>query len=53
MIEWFNEHFAPGAMFLWLCVLFVLMIPLSWLRASKRRDFSSKRSCGSSQCSVT
>lgn len=37
MIEWFNEHFAPGAMFLWLCGLFFLMIPLIWLRARARR----------------
>ena len=27
MIEWFNEQFAPGALFLWLGVAFVVLIP--------------------------
>ena len=37
MTEWFNTHFAPGPLFLWLCGIFVLLLPLIWIRARARR----------------
>jgi Ca-activated chloride channel family protein len=39
MIEWLSERFAPGPLFAWLCALFLLLIPIVWLRAraSRRR----------------
>ncbi len=38
MIEWFNEQFAPGALFLWLSVASVVLIPLVWYRTRTRRQ---------------
>ena len=32
MTEFLSEHFAPGALFAWLCLVFLLLIPLVWLR---------------------
>ena len=37
MIEWFNEQFAPGALFLTLSAAFVVLVPLVWYRARSRR----------------
>jgi len=36
MSEWFNERFAPGAVFLWFTGAFVLLFPMIWLRARSR-----------------
>ena len=33
MIEWFQERFAPGPVFLWVCLALLLLIPLIWVRA--------------------
>ena len=33
MIEWFQERFAPGPIFVWVCLAALLLIPLIWLRA--------------------
>jgi Ca-activated chloride channel family protein len=33
MIEWLDEHFGPGPLFGWLCLVFALLIPLVWFRA--------------------
>lgn len=48
MIEWVQERFAPGPIFVWVCGAALLLIPLIWLRAmrtSKRPTlrFSSLR----------
>ena len=47
MMEWLGERFSPGPFFGWLCVVFVLLIPLMWYCASARRRptirFSSLR----------
>jgi Ca-activated chloride channel family protein len=32
MIEWFHEHFGPGPLFGWLCLVFALLVPLVWFR---------------------
>ena len=39
MIEWFFERFNPGPLFGWLCLVFLLLIPLVWIRTrgSNRR----------------
>lgn len=37
MIDWFNEQFAPGGLFLWLSVAFLLLTPLVWVRAQGHR----------------
>lgn len=33
MIEWLSERFAPGPIFVWVCVAALLLLPLIWLRA--------------------
>ncbi len=33
MIEWFHERFAPGPIFVWVCLAALLLLPLIWLRA--------------------
>lgn len=33
MMEWLNERFSPGPLFAWLCVGFIVLIPLVWIRA--------------------
>lgn len=33
MIQWFQENFAPGPIFIWVCVAALLLLPLIWLRA--------------------
>lgn len=33
MIEWFQERFAPGPIFVWVCLAALLLLPLIWLRA--------------------
>lgn len=37
--QWFEESFAPGALFGWACAAFVVLIPLMWwrMRPSRRR----------------
>lgn len=37
MIEWLAEKFAPGPLFGWMCVAFLLLIPVVWLRARGAR----------------
>jgi len=39
VIEWLQERFAPGPIFVWVCIAALLLIPLIWLRAAS----SSKR----------
>jgi Ca-activated chloride channel family protein len=34
MMEWFQERFAPGPVFLWVCLALLLLIPLLWVRAA-------------------
>jgi Ca-activated chloride channel family protein len=36
VIEWFQERFAPGPIFVWVCLAALLLIPLIWLRARSR-----------------
>ena len=36
MINFLAERFAPGPLFGWVCVVFVALIPLIWLRARRR-----------------
>ncbi len=33
MIEWFDERFSPGPLFGWLCLVFLALIPLVWIRS--------------------
>ena len=35
MIEWLQERFAPGPIFVWVCIGALLLIPLIWLRAAR------------------
>src|SRR3990172_136457 len=32
MIQWFQDRFAPGPLFAWLCLGFFILIPLVWIR---------------------
>jgi len=33
MIDWLDERFTPGPLFGWLCLAFLVLIPLVWIRA--------------------
>ncbi len=33
MIEWLDERFAPGPIFVWVCLGLLLLIPFVWIRA--------------------
>ena len=33
MMEWLVARFAPGPFFGWLCIGFLLLIPVVWFRA--------------------
>ena len=35
MMEWLQERFAPGPVFLWVCLALLLLIPLIWVRAAR------------------
>jgi len=37
MMEWLDERFSPGPLFGWLGLVFVLLIPLVWIRAKALR----------------
>jgi Ca-activated chloride channel family protein len=43
MMEYLSERFAPGALFGWLCVVFLAMIPLIWWRWRDHRRRSTVR----------
>jgi len=34
--QWFQERFAPGPIFVWVCAAAFLLIPLIWIRARSR-----------------
>jgi len=36
MIQWFQDSFAPGPLFLWLCLGFFILIPLVWIRFRRK-----------------
>ena len=36
MIEWLQERFAPGPVFLWVCLVALMLIPWIWIRAMRR-----------------
>lgn len=38
MTPWLDAHFGPGPVFGWLCVAFLAMIPLVWIRARPTRS---------------
>ncbi len=35
MTEWLQEHFAPGPVFVWVCLAALLLIPWMWFRAMR------------------
>lgn len=37
MMEFLSEQFAPGPLFGWLCVVFLVLLPVNWLRERRRR----------------
>ena len=37
MMVWFGERFNPGPVFGWLCVVFLMLIPLVWYYAQRSR----------------
>lgn len=41
--QWFEESFAPGALFGWACAAFILLIPLMWWRSRPSRRRSTVR----------
>ncbi|MCO6438706.1 MAG: VWA domain-containing protein [Phycisphaerae bacterium] len=46
MIEFLQDRFAPGPLFAWLCVGFLVAIPLIWLRARWLRTRATMRYSG-------
>ncbi len=36
MIQWFQDNFAPGPLFAWLCLGFFILIPLVWIRFRRK-----------------
>ncbi len=36
MIEWLQERFAPGPIFVWVCLAALLLLPVIWLHARSR-----------------
>lgn len=46
LIEFVKDRFAPGPMFGWLCVAFLLTIPLLWLRQRRLRTRATIRYSG-------
>ena len=37
MTHWFNEHFAPGPLFLWVSAAAVVLLPAVWIMTRRRR----------------
>src|SRR3990172_4370258 len=36
MIQWFRDSFAPGPLFVWLCLGFLVLVPIVWFRARRK-----------------
>src|SRR3990172_7756400 len=36
MIQWFRDSFAPGPLFVWLCLGFLVLVPMVWFRARRK-----------------
>lgn len=36
MIQWFRDSFAPGPLFVWLCLGFLVLVPMVWIRANRK-----------------
>jgi Ca-activated chloride channel family protein len=43
MSQWLDERFGPGPLFGWLCVLFLVLLPLVWMRARASRRYPTLR----------
>ena len=43
MMVWLDERFSPGPVFGWLCIVFVLLIPLVWFRVQQLRHRPTMR----------
>ncbi|MGB2984936.1 MAG: VWA domain-containing protein [Phycisphaerae bacterium] len=43
MTEWLAERFQPGPLFAWLCLIFVALVPLIWVRARGARRRATVR----------
>ncbi len=43
MMEWLDERFGPGTLFAWLCLVFLALVPLVWIRAGAKRRRATVR----------
>ncbi len=43
MMEWLSERFGPGPLFAWLCVAFLVLIPLVWIRGRRSQHCPTLR----------
>ncbi len=43
MIEWLQERFAPGPIFVWVCLAALLLLPVIWFKARSRARRSTMR----------
>ena len=43
MMQYLSERFAPGPLFGWLCLIFLLMVPWMWIRNRRKRTLPTLR----------